>query len=405
MNIIYDRKSLNIFSNKSSIYPIYLGIFLDKLSIFKILQKYIPKHDNIYVDHCTILHKRPLTVNDIYNYLEKFELDLGDKIKMYEHKYYEDELGQTISLQKRNILKNVETPHITLSINSKSGKNPVYSNELMKTAKGIKKENSLKISGHIGVMVGLEMYLYELLPHQVNRFRITKPISKLIDRLVAKYDAKIKNDVEKRELAYILHNFTIIKKTKKKKILNINQTRTGIKNNNDCIIFDIDGTVANIDLRLRLSSILREKYRINKWKFLSDSIFMNKCDIIIQDSHNFIMNIKSKKPNIKFIYLSGRLNFNNNYDKYTKMWLIKNNFPVDAVYINNVSNSQKTEEFKTQVISKLNKKYNIICSIGDDYRKSDSISAKQNNIKFIKVIANKWRENLETYNDMVKLLL
>ena len=74
---------------------------------------------------------------------------------------------------------------------------------------------------------------------------------------------------------------------------------------------------------------------------------MNKCDIIIQDSHNFIMNIKSKKPNIKFIYLSGRLNFNNNYDKYTKMWLIKNNFPVDSVYINNVSNSQKTEEFKT----------------------------------------------------------
>jgi predicted secreted acid phosphatase len=172
----------------------------------------------------------------------------------------------------------------------------------------------------------------------------------------------------------------------------------------DCIIFDIDSTVANITPRLQTAAVLKKKFNVEKHQFLADPDIMEINDTVIKGARKFINNCKKTKPNLQIIYVSGRWDVTGTYQKNTKKWLLKNNFPVDGVYIRTRKVKEDPLDFKKRINKKLNNKYNVLCSIGDDYKTKDSRAAEYIKVPFISVKVDKWRPKLRNYSELMKLL-
>jgi len=128
-NIIHTKPNIFIFIYKmiklkallTESKLIYTGLFITKQDRKKILNNITPIYENVLLHHITIGFKP-----------KSFDYTLGDYYDIEIIGVAEDDKAQALMVKNIDILKNKETPHITMSLNG--GVKPFYSNELLKTS-------------------------------------------------------------------------------------------------------------------------------------------------------------------------------------------------------------------------------------------------------------------------------
>jgi len=144
------------------------------------------------------------------------------------------------------------------------------------------------------------------------------------------------------------------------------------------ISIDIDGTIANIDERLRQA---QSKYAYGTgafWNyFLSGSLFY--LDRPIPQARDFLQRFAQCG---RIIYLSGRPL--NTFEE-TQEWLRSNGFPNGELLLRPSGN---TREFKTNQLIRLKREYYLIAHIGDS--EDDRLSAQEAGVPFVQVKTNEW---------------
>ena len=96
----------------------FTAILLDEPSRKILLERFPPKHANIFAEHITLQTK----IKDIHD-------DLGKPVEFQVYGYGEDDKGQAVSVNLFNVESQNTIPHITISVIQ--GESPKYSNQLL----------------------------------------------------------------------------------------------------------------------------------------------------------------------------------------------------------------------------------------------------------------------------------
>lgn len=143
------------------------------------------------------------------------------------------------------------------------------------------------------------------------------------------------------------------------------------------IIIDMDGTIADISIRMDAAAKVYKEGSNNYWEEVMRSDLVH-LDVPIQGALDYL-----KQETRKILYVSAR---RESTAWETIMWLSHNFFPQGEVYLRPIG--ERGLDWKIDKFKYLKRRWDVELSIGD--MDTDGEASAANDITFMKVRTNRW---------------